>query len=177
MVCLYLGPDYGSADADDRLGMELRAEGVNDRPRQFLQVLGLDACFDFLDKHNIRLADIEDKILLLVREEILNDLISGDVVGGNDPDQQSYPVDVDVEMQLPGLDVDSAGQDIVQNYIFNEVIAVIFLIVVLLDAGEGDGQNRRVAGGHIIGALDKDSIVRLDVRPMNLSIPLQKGFL
>ena len=107
---------------------------------------------------------IEDKILLLVREEILNDLISGDVVGGNDPDQQSYPVDVDVEMQLPGLDVDVAGQDIVQNYIFNEVIAVIFLIVVLLDAGEGDGQNRRIAGGHIIGALDKDSIVRLDVR-------------
>ena len=44
-------------------------------------------------------------------------------------------------MQLTGLGVDVAGQDVVQHDIFDEVCFVELFIVILLDALQADGQH------------------------------------
>ena len=62
-------------------------------------------------------------------------------------------------MQLSGLGVDIAGQDVVQHHILDEVGLVELFIVILLDALQADGQHRRELTGGLVRALHEDSIV------------------
>ena len=68
-------------------------------------------------------------------------------------------------MQLSGFNVNVAGQDVVQHNAFNEVVAVVLFIVVLLDAGKGNGEDGSVAGSHLVGAFHENGVIRLDVGP------------
>ena len=63
-----LDADDGGADADHRFGVELRAQGVHDGSGQLLQILRFDAGLNLLDQDDVGLTDIEDEVLLLVRE-------------------------------------------------------------------------------------------------------------
>ena len=62
-------------------------------------------------------------------------------------------------MQLAGLQIDIAGQDIVQNDVFNKVSAVILFIIILFDAGKGNRQQGCIFRGKFIGPLDKHRII------------------
>ena len=166
-LCLFKGfgqvlhPDDSGADAHYNPGVELAAQGVHDGAGQFFQVLALDARLGLFDQYDVVFADVEDKILLLVREEILNHIKGRDVVGRHDADEQHHPGDVGVEVQLPRLDIDVTGQDVVQNHVFDEVVAVVLLIIILLDAGKRNCQDVAEFHGHLIRAFYKHRILRL----------------
>ena len=64
-------------------------------------------------------------------------------------------------MQLARLEADIAGQDVVKDYILYEVVAVVFFVVVLLDAGQGDRDNARVLACGLVGAFHEYGVVRL----------------
>ena len=149
------------ADTYDHAGIEFAAQRVHNRTRQLFDVLAVDAALDFLDQHDVLFTDVENKILLFVRKEILDDVKCRDVVGGNDPHQQYHTVDIGVKVQLARLDINIAWQDVFQNDIFDEVVAVIFFIVVLLDACKGNSKNVAEFCRCFIGALYKYCVVRL----------------
>ena len=64
-------------------------------------------------------------------------------------------------MQLARLEADIAGQDINKDYILYEVVAVVLLVVVLLDAGQGDSDDARVLACGLVGAFYEYGVVRL----------------
>ena len=89
--------------------------------------------FQKLDENDIGLCDIENEILVLVREEVLYNIISGNVICRDDPDKEYSTADLGIEVELSCLDNDVSWENIVQDNILDEVVSVILLIVVLLD--------------------------------------------
>ena len=63
-------------------------------------------------------------------------------------------------MQLSGLDKDISREDIIQNDIFDKIAAVIFFVVILLDILQGDGEHPADFGRQVIGAGDKNGVLR-----------------
>ena len=57
----------------------LTGQGVHDAGSQLLHIGAVDALADLLDQHGVGLADIEHKVLLLVREQAADHIVSGDV--------------------------------------------------------------------------------------------------
>ena len=115
--------------------------------------------FDLLDQHRIRLADIEDEILLLVREQTADHIVGGNVVGTGDADQKHHPLHVRDKMQFPGLGINIAGQNIVQHHILDEIGLVELFIVILLDALQTDGQHGSKLFCRLVRPFHKDSVI------------------
>ena len=89
----------------------------------------------------------------------MHNVIGRDVRSGGNPDEEDNPVDIVVEAQLPGFQIDIAGQDIVQNDIFDKIAPVVLFIIILLDAGQGHRQQRRELGRLVIRALHKQDVL------------------
>ena len=128
-----LDPDDRGPDPNHHLGVKLAAQRIYNRAGELLEVFALDARLGLLDQHDVTFRDVENEILLLVREEVLDHIECGNIVGSNDPDQQDYPGGIGVEMQLAGFDINITRQDIIKDHVFNKVAAVIFFVVILLD--------------------------------------------
>ena len=77
------------------------------------------------------------RILIFIREQVLQDIIGGDVILLRDFHQHAHPADVGIKMQLMALQIDVARQDVVQNHVLDEIAPVVFLVIILLDAVEG----------------------------------------
>ena len=86
-------------------------------------------------------------------------VVSGDVAAAGDADDEHHPGDVGGEVQLTGLGVDVAGQDIVQHHILDKVGLVELLVVILLDALEADGQQRGELARSLVSAFHEDGII------------------
>lgn len=162
-ACEVLNADYRSADADVHLCEELAGQRVGDGARQLFKVAHVDVVLYFLDENDVVFRYVEYEILVLVREEVLYNVVSGDVVGGDNADEEHDSADIGVEVQLARLEADIAGQDIVKDYILYEVVAVVLFVVVLLDAGQGDRDNARVLACGFVGAFHEYGVVRLYV--------------
>ena len=150
-----------TADADLRLGVEFTAQGIHDGTGQLFQVLAFDARLDFLHQYDIGLIDIKDKVLLLIGEEVLHHIKGGNAAVGLHPHQQHRAAGIGGKVQLPRLGKDIAGQDVIQNDILDKIAAVVFFIVVLLDAGKGDTEHAAHFSRQVIAAGNKHGILRL----------------
>src|SRR5699024_699156 len=111
----------GGADAHHRLDVVLARKGVHNGGGQLFHIAGAVVRLDLLDQHGVGLADVKDKVLLLVREQAADHVVGRDIVGAGNTDQQHHPLHVRDKMQLPRLGVDIAGQDIVQHDIFDKI--------------------------------------------------------
>ena len=58
-------------------------------------------------------------------------------------------------MQLARLDIDIPRQNIVEDDVLNEIVAVIFFVVILLDRRKRDRKQVAVLGGRFVNAFDK----------------------
>ena len=94
-----------------------------------------------------------------IREQILDDIISRNVIRRNNPDQEYDAADLSIEMQLTRFDNNITGEYIVKDNIFDEIVAVIFLIIILLDAGHCDSKNIRIFRSVFIGALNEHGVI------------------
>ena len=63
-----------------------------------------------------------------------------------------------------GMSISETKVDNALNDIFDKVAAVIFFVIILLDAGKGDRHNRRVFFGKLIVALDEYGIFGVHMR-------------
>ena len=147
------------ADAHERADIELAGQRVDDRAGQLLDILGLDVGVDLLDDDRIGLRDVKDKVFLLVREQI-DDHIVGRYLGlAHGAHQQHDAVCIGAKMQLSGLHVHVAGQNVIENDVLDKVVAVVLLVVILLDAGQRDGQQPGIAAGDLVGAGHENGVV------------------
>ena len=80
-ACEVLNADYRSTDADVHLCEELAGQRVGDGARQLFKVAHVDVVFYFLNENDVVFRYVEYEILVLVREEVLYNVVSGDVVG------------------------------------------------------------------------------------------------
>ena len=64
-------------------------------------------------------------------------------------------------MKFSCLDNDVSGENIVEDNVLDEVVSVIFFVIVLLDVGECDSKYACVLCSSIVNALNKDRIIRL----------------
>ena len=62
-------------------------------------------------------------------------------------------------MQLAGLGVDIAGQDVIQHHVLDEVGLVELLVVVLLDALQADGEQAGKLSGSLVGAFHIHGVI------------------
>ena len=62
-------------------------------------------------------------------------------------------------MQLTGLGIDIAGQNIIQHHVLDEVGLIELLIVVLLDALQADGQHGGKLTSRLVHALHEHCII------------------
>ena len=120
-ACEVLYADNGSTDTNVYAGIELTAERVRDRASELLEVLGVDGALELLYEDDIGLCDVEDEVLVLVGEEVLDNVIRGDVVRGNYPDEENSAAYLGVEVELSCLDDDVSGEDIVEDNVLDEV--------------------------------------------------------
>ena len=148
-------------DADIHAGIELTGQGIRNGACQLFEVLGIHAGLDLLDQNNIALGDVEHEVLVLVREQVLDDIVSGDVICGNDADEENDAADLCIEVQLACLDDDITGEHVIQHNVLDEVVAVVLLVIILLDVGECDGKDARIFGGCFIRALYEYRIIGL----------------
>ena len=153
---LYAGD--GGADTDDAVGVELAGERIHNGTGQLFKILHLNAGADFLDQSDVVFIDVYNEILALVREEVLNDVKGGNIGACGYSDKQNGTAYVCIEAQFTGLEVNITGQNVVKNNVLDEVAAVVFFIIILLDGGEGDGKNVCIAQSEIVGTLNKNSI-------------------
>lgn len=119
----------------------LAGQGIHDAGGQLFHVGAVDALADLLDQHGIRLADVEHKVLLLIREQAADHIISRDVAAGSHAHDEHHAGNVGGKVQLAGLGVDIAGQDVVQHHVLDEVGLVELFVMILLDALQADGQH------------------------------------
>ena len=62
-------------------------------------------------------------------------------------------------MQLLGVDVDIAGEDVLGDDGLDQGGLVVLLLVVGLGAGDGHGQHGAEAGGQLVGALHEHGVL------------------
>ena len=152
---------HNGTDTDIDTGIKFAAECIRNGTSQLFQVFGVHSPLDFLYQNDITFRNGKDKILVLVREQVLDDIISRNIVGGYNPNQQDNPADFRIKMQFSCLDDNIARQDVVQNHILDEVVAVIFFIIILLDVKQCNRQNVGILCSCIIYALYEYRIFRL----------------
>ena len=86
-------------------------------------------------------------------------VVSGDVAAAGDADDEHHPGDVGGEVQLTGLGVDVAGQDVVQHHVLDKVGFVELLVVILLDALQADGQHSGKLARSLVRTFHKNGII------------------
>ncbi len=152
---------HDGTDTDGYLGVELGVQGIGDTFRYLFDFLDVGAGLDFLHQYDILLPGGDDVVLVLVREDIL-DHVKGQHVGlGVELDQEYHPGLLGVEAQLLGLDVDVAGENVVQDDVFDEGALVVLFIVQILDVGKGYGQHRRDLFRELVLPFDEYDILPL----------------
>ncbi len=147
------------ADADGALDVELTCQGLDDGVSELLEVLVGDILFNLLDDDDIELSYADNEVLILIWEQALENIVSGVVGLGMDLNEEADTSCVDAEVKLASLKIDIAREDVVEDNVLNEVSAIIFLVVELLNVAEGNRQNRHVSLSSLVIALDKDGIL------------------
>ena len=147
------------ADTDGALDVELTCQGLDDGVSELLEVLVGDVLFNFLDDNDIKLSYADNEVLILVREQALENIVSRVVGLGMDLNEEADTSCIDAEVKLASLQVDITRENVVENYVLDEVSAIVFLVVELLNVAEGNRQNRHVSLSSLVIALDKDGIL------------------
>ena len=160
-TCEILHADNGGTDTDVDAGEELGLERIRYGACELFEILHVYSALDLLDENDLALGYVEYKVLVLVREEVLYYVIGRYIVGRDYAYEENNSVYIRVEVQLTGLYADIARKHVIEDYVLDEVVAVILLIIVLLYARKGDSENGSVLACHFVGAFDKYGVVRL----------------
>ena len=155
-----LDAGHDGADSHHAVGVKLAGQRVDNGAGQFVQVLRLDAGADFLDQGDVAFIDIDDKVLALVREQVLHHVVSGDIGLVGDFDQHADAAHVGVEAELARFQINIARKDVVEDHVLDKVAAVVFFVVILLDAAQRNRKQGGVAAGLRVAAGNKHRVFR-----------------
>ena len=149
------------ADADDGLDAQLFHQGLFNGLGGFQDLLRAVGGGQGLDHHDVRLVDVQHKILLLVHKQPLNQLHRGHIRVFHLPHQQHHPGLIGDKMQLLGPDIHVAGQDVVGNNVLYEGGLVVLLLVIVLGLVEGHRRDGADGAAHGIVAIGEGRVIQL----------------
>ncbi len=75
---------------------------------------------------DIRFIDVDDKVLVL-SEKVLNNVVSRDIRFRSNLDQHTNPADIGIEPQFSSLQINIAGQNVIENHVLDKIAPVVFL--------------------------------------------------
>ena len=128
-------------DTDGNLRIEFGIEGVGDGLCDLFDFADVRVGLDFLDENDVLFPGGNDVILVLVRENVLNH-IEGENIGlGVELNQEDHAGFFRVEAKFLRLDVDVAGENVVENDVLDERTLIVLFIVEILDVGERHCEN------------------------------------
>ena len=137
----------------------LAGEGIHNAGGQLLHIGAVDALADLLDEDGVRLADIENEVLLLIREQAADHIVSRDIAAGGHAHDEHHTGNIGGKVQLAGLGVDIAGQDVVQHDVLDKVGLIELFVMILFDALQADGEHRGKLASRLVSAFHKHGIV------------------
>ena len=139
-------------DTDGNLRVEFGIERIHDGLRGLFDFTDVGVRLDFLDENDVLFPSGNDVILVLVRENVLNH-IEGENIGlGVELNQEDHAGFFRVEAKFLRLDVDVAGENVVENDVLDERTLIVLFIVEILDVGERHCEN----GGDLFRVLWKN---------------------
>ena len=100
-------------------------------------------------------------VLGLIREHVLQHFKGHHIGLAVELDQEDDSALLGVEVQLLGLDIDIAGQNIVQDDILDKGTLVILLIVQILDIAKRNGQQLGHLFSHLVLTLNEYNVLCL----------------
>ena len=148
--------DRTDADHDAQIKFALR--GVDYALRDLLERLGIGASAKLLHKHDVGFVHAYNVVVSFFGEHILDDVVGDDLGIVHEADQHNDAVDLAVETQLLGFYVYVAGENIVENDVFDEIRFVEFLVVKRFDVGHRNGKHGGNALRHFVAAFDEDDV-------------------
>ena len=151
---------YNGADAHNAVGVELARKRVYNGAGKLIDVARVDVGANLLHERDVRLIDVDDEILVLVREQILHHVVRGNIGLVRHFDEHADAADIRVEAQLAALQINVAGQDVIEDNVFDEIAAVILFIVILLDAVQRNSQKADIFCGFRVVAGDEHCVFR-----------------
>ncbi len=140
-------------------GEKLAGKRVGNGTCKLFKILYVNIVLYFLYKHNVVFGNVEHKILVLVREEILYHVVGGNIVRGNYVHKEHHSVYIRVKMKFTGFYSDISGQNVVENDVLDEVVSVVFFVIVLLNAGKRNSDYRSVFCRRFVGAFHENHII------------------
>ena len=149
----------GGADTDNGMDIRFTRKGIRNRGRKVFNILGLDTNTCFLNKSNICFVYVDNKILGLFGEKILKNIINRNIVRLNSTDKDNGALNIAVKIQFTRLKVNIPRQNIIKNYVLNEVCAVILFIIVELNIRESNRDNRGILSRNYIVTLNKNGVL------------------
>ena len=124
--------------------IELARNSIGYRGGEFFDCLRLNAGLGFFYKRDISLVYVDDKILGLVREKILNNIVYGYVVCLYRADKYNRTRNIGIEIKLTRFEINISGKNIIKDYVLYEVAAVVLLVVIEFDIRKGNGDYRNI---------------------------------
>lgn len=119
------------ADADDHLDPQLLVTAVAICLAMLLKLLDVRAIGQLLDEGHIGLIDGDDKVHLLVREEVLNHVDGTHIGGAQLPHQEGGPgAPSERKCSSLGLGIDVPQQDVVRNDILYKGSLIVLLFII-----------------------------------------------
>ena len=155
-LCKIFDSGCSGTDTYVNSGEEFASESINDGTCKFFKICDFDAGSDLFNKNDIGFAYAENKVFGFIREEILDNIKNGDIVCGKNADEENNSRNIGGEAKFPCFDINIAGKDVIENYVFNKVCAVIFFIIILFDSCKRNCHKGAELCGKFIGACNKN---------------------
>ena len=159
--CKVFDAGCGSTDTNIYSGEEFTSESINNGTCEFFKICTFDTRTDLFYEDDIGFAYAEDEVFGFIREEILDNIENGDIIGSEDADEENNSGNIGGEAEFSCFDVDIAGKNIIKNNVFYKVCTVVFFIIILFDSCKGDSHKRAELCSKFIGASYKNCKLRL----------------
>ena len=151
------------ADADHAADPQLLPKRVLHAVGSLANLLHVVRRLEGLDNDNVRLIDVQDEILLLVREKPSDHFHRGHIGIIHLANQQHDPGLVGDEVQLLGADIHVAGQNVIGNDVLDEGGLVVLFLEIVFRLVEGNGGHRADRAGNSVSSLHKRRVIQLGI--------------
>ena len=149
------------SDADDAFYLELCFENSFNTLRNGFHLGVAVTAGQFLYNDDIRLVYADDKIMLLIGKQALQDFNARNVGAVDLPYQQKSARYVRSEVKFLCSDIDVSGENIVGNYVFEKCGLIVLFLVIGLGLVKGNGSHHAAYLCHLITAFHKHGIIKL----------------
>ena len=138
------------------MNKEFSWKRIRNRRSKIFNVFAVNIGLGFFNKSDIGFVDIDNKILVLIREKALNAFAYGNLSSFGCSYKKNTSWNIVIEAELSRFKVNVTLKNIIKNNIFDEIASVKLYIIILLDAAEWNWNKTCKICSIIIVAINKD---------------------